>query len=135
MKIDELANSINGKTVGYDDFYLNQDFTGRFTLLNDATNGDIVTLTLTSVDYELFFMQYEVSDITYHDGFKFKRLKGIFTFLMSLEKLKKSKTPSSAMPTSSQAPTFYYPATKNSSIQTQIATLMADISAKTLSLH
>jgi len=43
MKIDELANSINGKTVGYDDFYLNQDFTGRFTLLNDATNGDIVT--------------------------------------------------------------------------------------------
>ena len=43
MKIDELANSINGKTVGYDDFYLNQDFTGRFTLLNDATKGDIVT--------------------------------------------------------------------------------------------
>ena len=45
----------------------------------ETTNGDIVTLTLTSVDYELFFMQYDVSDITYHDGFKFKRLKGIFT--------------------------------------------------------
>ena len=45
----------------------------------EDTNGDIVTLTLTSVDYELFFMQYDVSDITYHDGFKFKRLKGIFT--------------------------------------------------------
>ena len=45
----------------------------------ETTDGDIVTLTLTSVDYELFFMQYDVSDITYHDGFKFKRLKGIFT--------------------------------------------------------
>ena len=45
----------------------------------ETTNGDIVTLTLTSVDYELFFMQYDVSDITYHDGYKFKRLKGIFT--------------------------------------------------------
>ena len=45
----------------------------------ETTNGDIVTLTLTSVDYKLFFMQYDVSDITYHDGFKFKRLKGIFT--------------------------------------------------------
>lgn len=45
----------------------------------EDTEGEIVTLTLTSVDYELFFMQYDVSDITYHDGFKFKRLKGIFT--------------------------------------------------------
>lgn len=45
----------------------------------EDTHGDIVTLTLTSVDYKLFFMQYDVSDITYHDGFKFKRLKGIFT--------------------------------------------------------
>lgn len=45
----------------------------------EDTQGDIVTLTLTSVDYELLFSQYDVSDITYHDGFKFKRLKGIFT--------------------------------------------------------
>ncbi|WP_407420720.1 Mur ligase family protein [Methanobrevibacter sp.] len=42
MKIDELANSINAKIVGSDNFYLNQDFTGRFTLLNDAGKGDIV---------------------------------------------------------------------------------------------
>ena len=42
MKIDELANSINGKIIGNDDFFLGQDFTGRFTLLNDAKNGDIV---------------------------------------------------------------------------------------------
>ena len=45
----------------------------------ESTDGEIVTLTLTSVDYKLFFMQYDVSDITYHDGYKFKRLKGIFT--------------------------------------------------------
>lgn len=42
MKIDELANFINGKIVGNKHFYLNQEFTGRFTLLNDATKGDIV---------------------------------------------------------------------------------------------
>lgn len=45
----------------------------------EDTHGDIVTLTLTSVDYKMLFSQYDVSDITYHDGFKFKRLKGIFT--------------------------------------------------------
>ena len=42
MKINELANSINGKIVGNDNFFLNQDFTGRFTLLNDSSKGDIV---------------------------------------------------------------------------------------------
>lgn len=44
----------------------------------ETTDGKIVTLTLTSVDYKLFFMQYDIDDITYHDGFKFKRLKGLF---------------------------------------------------------
>ena len=42
MKIDELANSIEGKIVGNDDFFSGQEFTGRFTLLNDAKEGDIV---------------------------------------------------------------------------------------------
>ena len=42
MKINELANSINAKIVGNDNFFLNQDFTGRFTLLNDSSEGDIV---------------------------------------------------------------------------------------------
>lgn len=45
----------------------------------EDTKGEIVTLTLTSVDYELLFSQYDVSDITFHDGYKFKRIKGIFT--------------------------------------------------------
>ncbi len=42
MNIHDLANSINGKLLGYDDYYLTQDFTGRFTLLNDSSMGDIV---------------------------------------------------------------------------------------------
>ncbi|MBQ9025692.1 MAG: UDP-N-acetylmuramyl peptide synthase [Methanobrevibacter sp.] len=37
-----MANSINGKIIGNSNFFLNQDFTGRFTLLNDSTKGDIV---------------------------------------------------------------------------------------------
>lgn len=46
----------------------------------EDTHGEIVQLTLTSVDYELFLMQYDVtSKIIFHDGFKFKRIKGIFS--------------------------------------------------------
>ena len=42
MKIDELADSINGKIIGNNNFFLNQEFTGRFTFINDSTKGDIV---------------------------------------------------------------------------------------------
>ena len=42
MKIDELADSIDGKIFGNDNFFLNQEFTGRFTFINDSTKGDIV---------------------------------------------------------------------------------------------
>lgn len=38
-----------------------------------------VTLTLTSVDLELFFENYNVTDITWHGGWKFKAINGIFT--------------------------------------------------------
>ena len=44
-----------------------------------TTNGDIVTLTLTSVDLELFKEQYDIHYIHYHNGWKFKGIKGIFT--------------------------------------------------------
>jgi len=40
---------------------------------------DIVSLTLTSVDLKLFFEQYEVSDLTYVCGWKFKSIRGLFT--------------------------------------------------------
>ena len=44
-----------------------------------SSDGDIVTLTLTNVDLELFFEHYDVTEITYHNGWKFKALKGLFT--------------------------------------------------------
>ena len=43
-----------------------------------TTEGDIVTLTLTSVDLDLFFKHYDVSYIKYHSGWKFKAIKGLF---------------------------------------------------------
>lgn len=44
-----------------------------------SSEGKIVTLTLTSVDLEMFLKHYRVHDLTYHYGFKFKSLKGIFS--------------------------------------------------------
>lgn len=44
-----------------------------------SSNGELVTLTLTNIDLELFFMQYDVTHITYHAGFMFKGIKGLFT--------------------------------------------------------
>lgn len=44
-----------------------------------SSNGDIVTLTLTSVDLNLFFEHYNVSELTYHSGWKFKAIKGLFS--------------------------------------------------------
>lgn len=44
----------------------------------ESSNDELITLTLTSVDLNLFFEQYDVYDITYHGGWKFKQLKGLF---------------------------------------------------------
>ncbi len=44
----------------------------------ETTNGRIETLCLTNVDLELFFKHYDVDDLYFHDGFKFKRIKGLF---------------------------------------------------------
>lgn len=45
----------------------------------ESTNGEIVTFTLTSVDLKLFKEQYEIENLVYHGGYKFRRLKGLFT--------------------------------------------------------
>jgi len=42
MNIQELANLVNGKIIGSNDFLSAEGFTGRFTFLNDACEGDIV---------------------------------------------------------------------------------------------
>lgn len=43
-----------------------------------STHGELVTLTLASPDLELFFKHYDVDNIVYHGGFKFKSCKGLF---------------------------------------------------------
>ena len=44
-----------------------------------SSNGDLVTLTLTNIDLDLFFDHYNINDLTYHSGWKFKGIKGLFT--------------------------------------------------------
>ena len=43
-----------------------------------TSNDEIVTLTLTSIDLKLFFEQYDVTDLTFEEGWKFKSINGIF---------------------------------------------------------
>lgn len=43
-----------------------------------SSRGEIVNLTLTNVDLELFLEHYEVIDLNYIDGFMFRGVKGIF---------------------------------------------------------
>lgn len=60
----------------------------------ESSNGDIVTLTLTNVDLDLFFKHYDVYDITYQGGYKFKSIKGLFNRYIdywSDEKIKAKK--------------------------------------------
>lgn len=44
-----------------------------------TSDGDIIDLWMTSVDYELFREHYEVSSVKYYGGYMFRRSKGIFT--------------------------------------------------------
>lgn len=54
------------------------NFMGSPTEYVTSSNGDIVTIMLTSVDLELFFEQYDIHYISYNDGYKFKQIKGLF---------------------------------------------------------
>ena len=44
----------------------------------ESSNGELVDLTLTSVDFELFKEQYNIYNLKIHGGWKFKAMKGIF---------------------------------------------------------
>ena len=44
-----------------------------------SSNDEIVALTLTNIDLKLFLEQYDVEDLTYHSGWKFKAMHGLFT--------------------------------------------------------
>lgn len=45
----------------------------------ESSNGEIVCLTLTSIDLKLFFEQYEVYNLEFIQGWKFKSMNGLFT--------------------------------------------------------
>lgn len=45
----------------------------------ESSDNEIVVLTLTNIDLELFFEQYEVYDLEFICGWKFKGITGIFT--------------------------------------------------------
>lgn len=43
-----------------------------------SSNGDIIELTMTNVDLDLFLEHYKVKNLIYHDGYKFKAQCGMF---------------------------------------------------------
>lgn len=43
-----------------------------------SSNGEIITLTMTNVDLKLFLEHYNVENLTYHFGFKFRAYTGFF---------------------------------------------------------
>lgn len=44
-----------------------------------SSNGQLITISLCSPDFELFVENYYISDITYHGGWKFKECIGMFS--------------------------------------------------------
>ena len=56
MDIQDLANSINGKLIGNDDYFSIDGFSGKFTFLHDAHTGDVVVREwIDSVGVEMAF--------------------------------------------------------------------------------
>ena len=45
----------------------------------DSSNGELITLVLSNIDLKLFLEQYNVYELTYECGWKFKAMNGIFT--------------------------------------------------------
>lgn len=56
----------------------NDRFHFKETEYLESSEGEIVVLTLTSVDLDLFFKHYDVYNLEYIQGWKFKSIKGIF---------------------------------------------------------
>ena len=45
----------------------------------ESSDGEIICLVLTNIDLKLFLEQYNVYDLEYVSGWKFKSMKGLFT--------------------------------------------------------
>lgn len=66
----------------------------------ESSNGMLETLFLTSVDYNLFIEHYDIDNVTYEFGFKFKQCKGLFSGYINYwteEKIKAKKEDNKAM--------------------------------------
>lgn len=66
----------------------------------ESSNGELVNLTLTKPDYELFLEQYDVEELTFHGGWKFKSIRGLFDQYISYwtdQKIKAKKDKNSSM--------------------------------------
>lgn len=57
---------------------IRNSFTFIPTMWQESSDGEIVVLTLTSVDLKLFLENYDVWDLDYIDGWKFQATKGVF---------------------------------------------------------
>ena len=66
----------------------------------ESSNGDLVTLSLTNIDLELFLENYNITYIKYHGGYKFKSVRGLFSDYIdhwTEEKIKAKKEKNGAM--------------------------------------
>ena len=66
----------------------------------ESSHGEVVTLTLTSVDLKLFKEHYNIYDLTYVSGWKFRGVKGLFTDYINYwtdEKIKAKKNNNPSM--------------------------------------
>lgn len=68
----------------------NRSFFRQNEYLENSQN-EIVCLVLTNIDLKLFFEQYNVYDLNYECGWKFKSIKGIFTKYIDKWITKKNK--------------------------------------------
>lgn len=58
----------------------------------ESSKGEILTLTLTNIDLELFFKHYDVNVIAWHGGYEFQSIKGLFTNYINYWTEKKIKS-------------------------------------------
>lgn len=66
----------------------------------ESSEDEIITLTLTNIDLDLFFSHYDVEVFEYHGGFKFMGTKGLFTDYINYwtnEKIKAKKEGNKSM--------------------------------------
>lgn len=59
----------------------------------ESSNNEIVTLVLSSIDLKLFFEHYNIYNLKYESGWKYKSIKGLFdNYINKWSKIKKEST-------------------------------------------